>query len=847
MVVQEEEKDKTDKNFILLSLKKIRSLFSYVIDNPDKLLRDIVSIIPSRYMVYPCDIIDLRNFLTQDKIISSNPILLFSQKMADKYLKDYSLFLVLDSKIIEADNYRYGGLQLNYCERLNISKLIVRIIVNEPAASGSFDEIKNMVQEFGLGVECLVSNSIPGISSPNKRLSYTIKPKTAQRKTSDIILTPKEKKIFEFLRRVKKDYGLTVQMRVVGGWTRDKLLGKESDDIDIAIDMPGYDFAKIVADAAVKNNITNDPKAYRVSLEKSANPDDIGMANDDLMVGAVYLFGQKIEFIPMRTEHYPDPNSRQPQITTTDNPKEDVKRRDLTINSIYYNIDTGQIDDFIGGVKDLGLESGKMILRTPDETHKTYTEDPLRLLRVLRFYSNYPNSELDPEIIKSMSDPDIQESYSKKVAASRAGPEIMKMLVGDDPTKSLKILFESGLYRKVFDVPEMRDINPDGIEMDQKSPYHKFSLLDHTLEVVFNLNKMMKENGEEGEMRGLMNLAAVFHDFGKMNNKIAKPHKRPRFPGHTTYVGHERSSEEMAEAILKSINVPREKRNLVNKVIKTHMYPHDASEWKDKNKGPGKFIEKLKIKGKGGVDDLWKYVFYHAQADAMSSNPDKYNEEEFNKGRDWFEQYYSDPNIEFTRTQGTLIDGNIVDNIRQQIEQDKQIQIKKNIISDTLRFILQQQYTGNINMSFASLPDGIEKESAIKLAKEMASKKARSWMLSVYNKYLESPIGGQVMGSNWFKKVKISQIAALSEGDINPEDPEIKKGPKGALPKYQVNMKVRDRRRSISQPQQYGKVESIKGNKVKFVWDSHDKEKRKEEVFDMVEDTEILSLIISEI
>ena len=515
-------------------------------------------------------------------------------------------------------------------------------------------------------MECLISNSVPGISFPNKRLSYTIQPKTAQGiigKYFDIILTPKEKNIFEFLRQVKKDYRLTVQMRVVGGWTRDKLLGKESDDIDIAIDMSGYDFAKLVAEAAFKNNISHSSKAYNVSLDKDV--DSITRIKDDnLMVGAVDLFGQKIEFVPMRTEYYPDPESRKPSIKLTNDPREDVKRRDLSINAIYYNIDTGRIDDFVGGVKDLGVENGKMILRTPDETKKTYEEDPLRLLRALRFYSNYPNSELDPEIIKSMSDPDIQKSYTKKVSSARAGPEIMKMLAGKDPTKSLKILFKSGLYRKVFNVPAMNNINPDGIEMDQKSPYHKFSLLNHTLKVVFNLNKMMKENGEEDEMRGLMNLAAVFHDFGKMDNKIAKPHKRPRFPGHTTYVGHERSSEEMAEAILKSINVPREKRNLVNRVIKTHMYPHDASEWKDKNKGPGRFIEKLKIKGKGEIDDLWKYVFYHAEADAMSSNPEAYNKEEFNKGRDWFEQYYSNPNIEFTRIQGTLIDGNVVDNIR---------------------------------------------------------------------------------------------------------------------------------------------------------------------------------------
>jgi len=847
-VAQEQEGDNVDKSLILSSLKRIRSLFTYVVDRPDKLLKDLSDIVPSRHMIYPCDIIDLRSFLIQDKIVGSNPICFFSSQFADKYLKDYSLFLVLDSEKTGAFVYRYGGLQLNFCEELDITKLIVRIIVNEPAAAGAFDDIKNMVQEFGLGVECLVSNSVPGISSPNKRLSQTITPKIAQRivgKKSDLPLSPKEKNIFEFLRRVKKDNGLNIQMRVAGGWVRDKLLGKESDDIDIAVDMPGYDFAKLVAAEAVKNNITKDPKAYRVSLEKSADPNEIE-PSDDLMVGAVNLFGQKIEFVPMRTEHYPDPDSRQPQITTTNNPMEDVKRRDLTINAIYYNIDTGQINDYVGGVKDLGLEGeGKIVLRTPDETKKTYMEDPLRLLRALRFHSRYPNSVLDPKIIESMSDPKIQEAYMKKVSPSRAGPEIMKLLTGDDPTGALRILFESGLYKQAFDVPEMRNINPDGMMMDQKSPYHKFSLLDHTLEVLTNLNRMMKENGETDEMRGLMNFAAVFHDFGKMDNNIARLHKNPKFEGHTTYVGHERSSESMAEAVLKSINIPRDKRNLVNTVIKTHMFPHDASGWKNTNKGPGRFIENLKIKGKGGVDNLWKYVFMHAQADAMSSDPDTYSEEEFNKGRDWFDQYHSDPSVEYTRTQGTIIDGNVVENLIQQLEQSKQVSIKRNMIRDVLFFIQQQQYTGRIDMSFASLPEGQEKQTVFQKAVSDTTNKARGWINSVYKKYLDQPKGGQVMGSNWFKKVKVSQVSP--DGTYINEDPEIKKGPKKAIPKYERGMRVRDRRRSVTQDQSYGKVEAIKGDEVKIVWNPDDTENRKEEIFNMVEDTEILSSIVTEV
>jgi len=103
------------------------------------------------------------------------------------------------------------------------------------------------------------------------------------------------------------------------------------------------------------------------------------------------------------------------------------------------------------------------------------------------------------------------------------------------------------------------------------------------------------------------------------------------------------------------------------------------------------------------------------------------------------------------------------------------------------------------------------------------------------------------MGSNWFKKIKISQVAPLSAEEINIKDPEVKEGPKAASPKYRIGMKVRDRRNSVSQPQNYGKVESIKGNKIKIVWNFDDKENRKEEIFDMIENTEILSMIVEEV
>ena len=164
-----------DKNEILLALRKFRPLFSYVTAAPDRLLAEIAAILPSRHMVFPCDVIDLRVFLTKEKITFSKPIPLLALTFAEKYLKEYSVFLVLDAQTIKVDNYKYGGIQLNDSDSLDISKLLLKIIVNEPVAEGSFNQVKQIVEELGIGVECLVSNSIPGISAPSQKLSITSK------------------------------------------------------------------------------------------------------------------------------------------------------------------------------------------------------------------------------------------------------------------------------------------------------------------------------------------------------------------------------------------------------------------------------------------------------------------------------------------------------------------------------------------------------------------------------------------------------------------------------------------------------------------------------------------------
>jgi len=104
-----------------------------------------------------------------------------------------------------------------------------------------------------------------------------------------------------------------------------------------------------------------------------------------------------------------------------------------------------------------------------------------------------------------------------------------------------------------------------------------------------------------------------------------------------------------------------------------------------------------------------------------------------------------------------------------------------------------------------------------------------------------------VMGLNWFKKIKLSNTISKPLFVPQEDDPEVVRGPQEARPKYYKGMRVRDRRKGVVVPQEYGRVDDIRGDQIKIVWNIDDKEKKKEEIFNMVEDTEVLSLIVAEV
>jgi tRNA nucleotidyltransferase (CCA-adding enzyme) len=182
---------------------------------------------------------------------------------------------------------------------------------------------------------------------------------------SEITLTESEKSIFEFLLEVIKDHNRTTVLRVAGGWVRDKLMGKESDDIDIALDdMYGEEFAEMIRTKIYDQDVKSgkiDP-----SKEKMAKNYGVIKSNSEkskhLETAVIKVQGVFIDLVNLRSEEYAA-DSRVPVIEIG-TPEQDAMRRDLTFNSMFYNINTGLIEDLTGkGVIDLE----QRICRTPLE------------------------------------------------------------------------------------------------------------------------------------------------------------------------------------------------------------------------------------------------------------------------------------------------------------------------------------------------------------------------------------------------------------------------------------------------------------------------------------------------
>ncbi|EPS32837.1 hypothetical protein PDE_07798 [Penicillium oxalicum 114-2] len=240
-------------------------------------------------------------------------------------------------------------------------------------------------------------------------------------------------------------------LRFTGGWVRDKLLGVNSHDIDVGISsMTGYQFGIALKDFLDQ---PENLEKYRqslpdkevsdaiVSLHKiDANPEK----SKHLETVTTKIFGLDIDLVNLRKETYSE-DSRNPQMEFG-TAEEDALRRDATINALFYNLNEAKLED----LTKRGLDDMKQqIIRTPLEPYQTFKDDPLRVLRLIRFASRLGYT-IEKETEAAMQNEDISAALKLKISKERVLAELDKMLHGPDPRGALHIIDRLGLYPTIF-------------------------------------------------------------------------------------------------------------------------------------------------------------------------------------------------------------------------------------------------------------------------------------------------------------------------------------------------------------------------------------------------------------
>lgn len=420
-----------------------------------------------------------------------------------------------------------------------------------------------------------------------------------------ISLTQQEDDILKILTSVVDHFSTGTTLRVAGGWVRDKILGKSSKDIDIALDnISGEKFARLVNEWLKLNG--RETKSIGII---SANPDQ----SKHLETATTFINGLPIDFVNLRTEQYSD-SSRIPTIAIG-TPEQDALRRDLTINSLFYNVNLGIVEDFTGhGLAD--LKQG--IIRTPLDPLQTFKDDPLRVLRAIRFATRY-GFELDPALSAAASNAEIVQALSSKISKERIGAELKGIFKGKDPGRALAIMKELGIRDAVLNKPDNTSI----WDMDQNNPHHEMVLWDHLAKVVSTLNDLIKDKSVSDDDRVILLLAAFLHDIGKLDKNI-QGEKQVENQMVSTYHGHELSSKIISEHILKDLRFSNKEIEDVLALIEpagnAEKLVREVEEGREPTrKALAKFVK--------SIGEKWKHAIYLAMADEASKKMEGLSQE----------------------------------------------------------------------------------------------------------------------------------------------------------------------------------------------------------------------------
>ncbi|SBS91037.1 tRNA nucleotidyltransferase, putative [Plasmodium ovale curtisi] len=250
-----------------------------------------------------------------------------------------------------------------------------------------------------------------------------------------------EEDLFDFLINVNERYHLNCTLRVVGGWVRDKFLGLSNDDIDITVDnMKGADFCNYIREyIKEKENKNFNFGIIKINSDQSKH----------LETSSFNLFNFQVDIVNLRNEKYSE-DSRIPEIVIG-TPEEDALRRDFTVNALFYNLKNRKVEDY---TKRGIFHLKNKIICTPLNPLATFLDDPLRIIRCIRFCGFF-NFHLEKSIFNVLKNDDIKKSFNKKISKSRLSSEIIKIFSEKckNVILALTLLNYSSYGREIFKLP----------------------------------------------------------------------------------------------------------------------------------------------------------------------------------------------------------------------------------------------------------------------------------------------------------------------------------------------------------------------------------------------------------
>ena len=334
------------------------------------------------------------------------------------------------------------------------------------------------------------------------------------------------------------------ELSLVGGPVRDAVLGRSSADLDFTTS------ARPDATEEILRGWTRDGSIW-------------DMGRDFGTLGGI-RDGVKVEITTYRTESY-DPTSRKPQVAFGDTLEGDLSRRDFTVNAMAVQIPSLELFDPFDGLADLAAG----MLRTPVASEQSFDDDPLRMMRAVRFVSQL-GMDLDPDTAAAVRE---LSTRIPIVSAERVREELVKLILGDHPRRGLELMVDLGLAEHVL--PEL-----PALQLEADEHHHHKDVYQHSLTVLDQAIELESPAGSGGPCESpdlVLRLSALLHDIGKPATRRFEP------GGVVTFRFHETVGAKMTAKRMRALTFDKDTTKKVARLVELHLRFHGYADapWTD--------------------------------------------------------------------------------------------------------------------------------------------------------------------------------------------------------------------------------------------------------------------------